>query len=105
ITERQGNIHVVGYGYDPATKLLITKNVRLKNVALEEAIEVIKDIHQDFEFQTPGDRSRALASFITPALKFGGFIRGPIPADAAEADKSQAGKSYRQQMIAAAYND
>ena len=105
ITERGGDIHVVRSGYDPVTKLLITKNVALPELVSEEAVEFLTGILDDFQFQTPGDYSRAIASLITPALKFGGFIKGTIPADAAEADQSQAGKSYRQQMIAAIYND
>ena len=105
ITERGGKLHIVPTGYDPITKLLIVKNVPLKDVAVTEAVDRLTEILQDFHFQTPGDSSRAIASLLTPALKFGGFINGPIPADAAEADESQAGKSYRQQMTAAIYND
>lgn len=105
ITEKNGGLHIVSRGYDPETKLLITKAVDLPEISVSEAVETLTAILKDFQFQSPGDKSRAIASFLTPALKFGGFIRGSIPADAAEADQSQAGKSYRQQMIAAAYND
>lgn len=105
LTERKGHLHVVASGYDATTRLLITKTVPLEDIPLDEAVENLTSILQDFQFQTPGDHSRALASLITPALKFGGFIKGPIPADAAEADQSQAGKSYRQQMNAAVYNE
>jgi hypothetical protein len=52
-----------------------------------------------------GDRSRAIASFITPALKTGGLIQGKVPADVAEADQSQSGKTYRQKLVAAVYNE
>lgn len=105
LTERTGKLRIVSEGYDAETKLLITKAVQLPKVKWEEAVEFLTGILQDYQFQTLGDRSRAIASLITPALKFGGFIRGPIPADAAEADQSQAGKSYRHQLIAALYND
>lgn len=105
IAERDGRIHIVSDGYDPATKLLITESVKIKDVPLMGAVETLKQLLQDFHFQTLGDNSRAIATFLTPALKFGGFIKGPIPADAAEADQSQAGKGYRQQMTAAIYND
>lgn len=105
MTERNGKLHIVSEGYDAETKLLITKAVTLPTVELQDAVGYLTGILADYHFQTPGDRSRAIASLMTPALKFGGFIRGPIPADAAEADQSQAGKSYRHQNIAALYND
>ena len=59
----------------------------------------------EFDFQTPGDRSRALASLNTPALKLGNFIAGYVPADVAEADQSQSGKTYRQRVGCAIYNE
>jgi hypothetical protein len=40
---------------------------------------------------------------ITPALKIGGFIGGFVPADVAEADQSQSGKTYRQRLTCAVY--
>ena len=105
IVELNGKIHLVNRGYDPVTKLLIAKDVALPEVSLNSAIEMLNLLLEDFHFQTPGDRSRAIASFLTPALKFGGFIKKSIPADVAEANESQSGKTYRQQMIAALYND
>src|SRR5262249_14412663 len=44
-------------------------------------------------------------SFLAPALKLGGFLKGRVPADVAEADQSQSGKTYRQKLVAAAYNE
>jgi hypothetical protein len=72
---------------------------------LAEAAHKIKLLIQDFDFATPSDRSRALASILTPALKLGGHLKGSVPADVAEADQSQAGKTYRQRIIAAIYNE
>jgi hypothetical protein len=34
-----------------------------------------------------------------------GFIKGRVPADVAEADQSQSGKTYRQKVLAAIYNE
>jgi hypothetical protein len=42
---------------------------------------------------------------ITPALKLGGFIKSCVPADIAEADQSQSGKTYRQRVAATIYNE
>lgn len=105
ITERDGAIHVVDNGYDPETGLYVNSPGSLPIVDLAEAKEMLPLLLQDFDFQTPGDRSRAIAELITPALKFGGFLKDCIPISVAEADKSQSGKSYRQQMTAALYNE
>ena len=59
-----------------------------------------------FDFETPGDHSRAIALFLTACPgKFSGLIQGHIPIDVAEANESQSGKDLpRQKLIAAAYN-
>lgn len=59
----------------------------------------------EFDFVSPGDRARAFAMLLTPALKMGGIIRGPIPMGVLEADQSQAGKGYFTSLVAAVYND
>jgi hypothetical protein len=100
-----GDGEIVGLGYHEGTRLLITGGELPPEVPLSEAIESLKELVCEYDFQTPGDRSRALASFITPALKLGGHLKGNVPADVAEADKSQSGKTYRQKTVAAVYND
>jgi hypothetical protein len=57
----------------------------------------------EFRFATPSDQSRALASFITPALVFGSLLGGRPPIDLGEADKSQAGKGFKNRLAAAVY--
>lgn len=74
-------------------------------VELSEAVGALRELVGEFDFQSPGDRSRALAAFITPAMKLGGNLHGSVPADVAEADKSQSGKTYRQRLVAAVYNE
>ena len=59
----------------------------------------------DFEFATQNDRSRAIASIISPALVFGGWLEGGhAPVDLTEADQSQSGKGYRCKLTTAIYN-
>jgi hypothetical protein len=72
---------------------------------LEEAVPAINSLLEDFNFQSEADKSRAVASLLTPALRFGGHILGNIPVDVGEADLSQSGKSYRQQVVAAIYGE
>jgi hypothetical protein len=96
---------VAGPGYHPSSGLLVTGGKMPPRVDLAEAVSALSGLLGEFEFQTDGDRARALAMLITPALKLGGHLRGNVPADAAEADKSQSGKTYRQKITAAIYNE
>ena len=96
---------IIGRGHHKATGLFITGGKTPPAIELLEAITALTELVSEYDFQTPGDRSRAVASFITPALKLGGHITGNVPADVAEADKSQSGKTYRQKVVAAVYNE
>jgi hypothetical protein len=105
IVSTDEGVQIVGHGYHPGTGLFITGRQTPLEVELSKAIELFRELVTGFDFQSPGDRSRALASFIAPALKLGGHLHGNVPADVAEADKSQAGKGFRQKLIAAVYNE
>ena len=72
---------------------------------MHEAVPALLDLLAEFQFQTEADKARAVASLITPALRAGDFLKGRVPADVAEADQSQSGKTYRQKIIAALYNE
>lgn len=82
------------------------------SISLEEfpggyvvAALVLKSLFTDFDFATPSDFARAMSCMISPALKMGGIITDDFPLDVAEADQSQSGKTYRQKMVAALYNE
>lgn len=60
---------------------------------------------EGFRFAAPGDRSRAAAHLLGPALKMGAWIRDDYPLFVVEADQSQSGKSYLLKMVAALYNE
>jgi hypothetical protein len=100
-----GELCTSGIGYDEDTGVLVTGGNKPPDVPFDDAVTSLKKLVSEFDFQCPGDRSRALASFITPALKIGGLIQGKLPVDVAEADKSQSGKTYRQKVVAAVYNE
>jgi hypothetical protein len=100
-----GSGDIAGPGYHPASGLLVTGGKMPPRVDLAEAVSALSGLLGEFEFQTEGDRARALAMLITPALKLGGHLSGNVPADAAEADKSQSGKTFRQKISAAVYNE
>jgi len=75
------------------------------DVCLDEAIEIILESIGEFYFNSPSDKSRAIASILTPALVIGGIgnIRSPI--ELCEADESQAGKGFKAKISAAIYNE
>jgi hypothetical protein len=104
LVERNGELAALPPGFDCATGLFIESRAPVQDVPLDEAVRLLVDLLADYEFYSGGDRSRAVASFLTPALKFSRLIDGPIPIDVAEADDSQAGKSFRQTLVPALYN-
>jgi hypothetical protein len=104
VVEKEGRLHRIENGYDEATGFFVAGGQIPENVTLTEAVQYLKSLIRDFDFVTPGDKSRAIASLLTPAMKFGGFINGSVPVDVAEANASQSGKTYRQKIVAALYN-
>src|ERR1039458_2227401 len=104
LVEKDGRLHRVDQGYDDETGFFVASAQRTETVQVGEAVELLSGLLNDFDFVTPGDRSRAIASRLTPALKLGGLIKGPVPVDVAEANASQSGKTYRQRLVAALYN-
>ena len=101
-----GGIEVLGAGYHKVNGgLFVADDGAPPAVPVGKAILELRKLLKDFRFETPADESRAIASLLTPALRFGGWIEGHIPIEIAEADQSQSGKTYRQQVVAAIYND
>lgn len=105
LREANGTLAVADCGYDEDTELLVTGGKMPPEVELSKAVAALLDLLAEFDFQTEGDKARAVASLITPALKVGGFLKYRVPADVAEADQSQSGKTYRQKIVAALYNE
>jgi hypothetical protein len=98
-------LQIAGPGYHRDTGLFITGGELPPTIEFESAQKLIDELFADFRFQTPGDRSRAFAWLVTPALKIGGHLKGHVPANVAEADQSQAGKGYLQNLNATVYNE
>lgn len=72
---------------------------------IEEARQVLLSLTEEFEFDSPFDKSRFFAHLFSPAFIMARLlgIRGPI--FLIEADESQAGKGYAAQIQSAIYND
>ncbi len=99
-----GTVLQQGY-HDHLGGVLITSPRTPDDVPLADAVVALLELLEDFRFSSPGDHARALASIITPALKMGGILTGPIPIDVAEADQSQSGKTFRQKLVRAIYGE
>lgn len=83
--------------------IFVTGGEMPPDIPLDEAVEALRGLLSDFDFATAGDHSRALASLVAPALRFGEWLRNPLPVDMGEANASQSGKTYRQKIVAAIY--
>jgi 5S rRNA maturation endonuclease (ribonuclease M5) len=102
LVERDGKLIEI-CGYDPESGVMASGEP-VESVTLDEARVLLSEAIQDFQFATPADRARALASIVTPALVFGGLVRSMRPTlDLAEADDSQTGKGYKKKQTAAIY--
>lgn len=101
LIERDGQLVTVT-GYDQASGILAAGNVE-HDVPLPDAVALLSGVLADFRFPTPGDRARALAAIVTPALVFGGLLGGRAPVDLGEADQSQTGKGFRNKITCAIY--
>lgn len=101
---RDGGMELLGPGWHANNGgTFVTGSVMPEEVEFQQAVAALKELLADFDFINPGDRARALASLITPALKLGGWLKKLTPIDIGEADASQSGKTYRQEMVAAIY--
>ncbi len=101
LIERAGQlVQVTGYDRDSG---IFAGGKPAATLNLDEARRLLGEVLDGFRFATPADRARALAAMITPALVFGGLLRGRAPLDLGEADASQTGKGYRNKLTAAIY--
>ena len=94
LMELVGELITLGPGYHAEGEVFVLGGEVPAAVPLEEATGALLNLLRDFKFQSSGDRSRAIASLITPRLKVSGLLTDPTPADCFEADRSQAGKGY-----------
>ena len=74
-------------------------------MALETAIAIVLSLVEEYNFATPADKSRAVALFISPALKMGELLQCHFPVSTVEADDVQAGKGYMLESVHAVYNE
>jgi hypothetical protein len=100
-----GQIEILKPGYNCGTGLLVSSGEITEPDTVDEAVRIIQSIFIDFTFQAESDISRAIACFLTPALKIGGFISGHTPLNIIEADESQTGKGFILQLRSLLYGE
>jgi hypothetical protein len=106
LVESGKNVTVLSRGWhDHAGGTFVLCGDTPADVPIADAIRALLDLLVEFDFLADGDKSRAVASLLTPALKLGRWITGHHPADVAEADQSQSGKTYRQKLVMALSNE
>ena len=106
LTERDGKPVVLGHGYHRELGgRYVTSDVEVPTMSLEEAIERLLALIEEFPFATRADKSRAMIAIITPALRFGGLLRCHFPAVLVEADRPQAGKGTLVEAIQRFYGE
>ncbi len=106
LAERNGELVTLNKGYhDISGGIYVEKMVQIIDVPLKEAAESLLRLLADYDFTTGSDKARAIARFISPALRFGCLINADFPLDLAEADEPQSGKTYRQKVACAIYGE
>jgi len=105
-TEQGGELKVLAKGYHNVLGgIYILKNRDIRELPLEEATQVLRELLSDFSFVSESDEARALASLISPALRLGGLLPVDFPLCIAEAYESQTGKTYLQKLVSALYGE
>jgi hypothetical protein len=106
ITEAENEIKVLGKGYHKECGgRLVTGGGMPEQMVLSEAVDILLDGIAEYDFATPADKSRAIVTILTPALKFGGLLEEHIPMFVIEADESQAGKGFFLEQVQAIYRE
>jgi len=106
LAERHGTLIILNRGYhDYYGGVFVECRTDVPEIAVDEAKSSLLNLLSDFDFTTKSDLSRAVAGFISPALRFGRLLDADFPLDLAEADQSQSGKTYRQLLVSALYKE
>jgi hypothetical protein len=99
-------IHILSKGYHNVLGgIFVSRNRNITSIPLQDAVSSLLSLLGDFNFLSGSDKSRAIASLISPALRFGGLLKADFPLDIAEANESQSGKTYRQKLVTRLYGE
>jgi hypothetical protein len=99
-------VKILGPGYHRENGgTLVAGGETPPDMGTDAAAKLLLGLLNEFLFQCPGDKARAFAAMLTPALKIGGFIRGSTPVETREADQPQTGKGFGQKIDRAIYRE
>ncbi len=103
LRERNNELRVIS-GYDRETGIL-ARGAQPEEMFLSQAKAIIHEMFDDFKFVSEGDRSRAFAFLLIPALQWSGLVpTRNRPFLYWEADEKGGGKGYGGYMVTATYN-
>jgi hypothetical protein len=105
LVEVSGALVTTVPGYNPECAVLVTGNAAVREIPIMEAATALAGLLCDFKFTADGDRSRALAGLVAPALRMGGLLSGNALIQTMEADDSQAGKGTMLELNHAIYGE
>jgi BT4734-like, N-terminal domain len=106
MVEDNGQVEILGKGYHRICGgRLIAGGDTPQQMELGEATSALLDILSEFYFATPADKSRAIASLLSPAMKFAGLLGTHVPLFVVEADDSQAGKGFFLELVQTIYRE
>ncbi len=101
-----GHLVLLRKGYNSANGgAFVCNGDDVPEVPFEEAVKVIDELLCDFQHVSGSDRTRNLSLILSPALRFGGFLKGYCPVHSLEADQSQTGKGYALNIVSAIYGE
>jgi len=105
--DEKGKLTVLNQGYYRCNGGIYVLRKREINtvIKVDEAVKALLAIVKDFSFLAESDKSRCIAGFISPALRFGRLLDADFPLDLCEADQSQTGKSFRMKVISRVYGE
>jgi hypothetical protein len=105
--DKKGGVKICRSGFSDAPNggVYVTAGDSIEPDSLDDALHILWQAYNDFDFVSKYDKARAIAMMLTPAMIHASLIGGHIPIDFAEADRSQSGKGYRHDMVAAMYNE
>ena len=107
VEDADGKLITTKPGYNPECGVLVTGNRAVREIAIDKAATDLARLLCDFKFTADGDRSRALAGLIAPAIRMGSLLPPTSNAliGAVEADDSQAGKGTMLELTHATYGE
>jgi len=106
LIERDGEPVILPRGYHADVGgVYVTGELEIPETTVEEAKTLLLDLVRDYDFVSRGDRSRAVAYFLSAALKLGNLLDTDYPFNVVISNREQSGKGHLFKMLAALYGE